>query len=78
MKKTSTFARKRDRAARLCKRDRAQLSPIGKLYKRENAEEGFQSLILTTRIKILMMDDGADATEMLASHRRTEAAYWAK
>lgn len=66
-RKTTPFARKRANAARLCKRDRAQLSPIGRLYKRENAEEGFKSLILTTRIKILTMDDGADATEMLAS-----------
>jgi hypothetical protein len=67
MKKTTTFARKRANFAKLCKRDRAQLTPIGRLYKRENAEEGFKSLILTTRIKILTMDDGSDATEMLAS-----------
>jgi hypothetical protein len=34
---------------------------------RDTADAAFKSLILNTRIKILTMDDGADATEMLAS-----------
>lgn len=67
MKKTTSFSRKRTHTARLRPRDCAQLTPVGRLYKRENAEASFKSLILDTRIKILTMEDGADATEMLAS-----------
>lgn len=46
---------------------RAEQSPVGRMVTRDTAEAAFKSLILNTRIKILTMDDGVDATEMLAS-----------
>lgn len=48
-------------------RQLAAQSPVGRLIARDTADAEFKSLILTTRIKILTMDDGVDATEMLAS-----------
>lgn len=68
--------RKQRRAAKRCqqkpnqqnqKRQRAVQSPVGRLVTRDTADAEFKSLILTTRIKILTMNDGIDATEMLAS-----------
>lgn len=48
-------------------RQRAEQSPVGRMVTRDTADAAFKSLIITTRIKILTMDDGADATEILAS-----------